>query len=104
MKSNIYSTIIISSILAVSLIATVGIPSTFVNVLAQDDTGMMGGNDTGMTMNATLAYAERNDTSKPMNATLAFAQDDTGMMGGNDTGMTMNATLLPLSIIGNNTS
>jgi hypothetical protein len=71
---------------------------------AQDDTGMMGGNDTGMTMNATLAYAERNDTSKPMNATLAFAQDDTGMMGGNDTGMTMNATLLPMSIIGNGTS
>ena len=120
MKSNIYSTIIISSILAIGLIATVGIQSTFVNVLAQDDTGMMGGNDTGMTMNATLAYAERNDTSKPMNATLAYAvgndtskpmnatlayaQDDTGMTGGNDTGMTMNATLLPMSIIGNNTS
>ncbi len=64
------------------------------------------GNDTSMTMNATLAYAQEvaitpegsindtmsmgNDTSMTMNATLAYAQDD-GMMG-NDTGM-MNATL-----------
>ena len=110
-------------ILAVGLIATAGNLPTFVNVVAQEgaitpegiNATMTGQNDTSITSgntaipetvvtNATLAYAERNDTSKPMNATLAYAQDDTGMTGGNDTGMTMNATLLPMSIIGNNTS
>jgi hypothetical protein len=54
------------------------------NVFAQGD-DMMGGNDTGM-MNATLAFAQGNDT----------------MSMGNDTSM-MNATL-PMSIIGNDTS
>ncbi len=96
--------VIMTSILAVALIATAGNPSTFVNVLAQEgaitpegiNTTMTGQNDTSTTSgntaipetivtNATLAYAVGNDTSKPMNATLAYAQ-------GNDT-MTSNATL-----------
>ena len=59
MNSKINS-VVIPSILAFALIAGV-IPTTFVNVLAQQkDTGMMG-NDTGM-MNATLAFAQGEDT------------------------------------------
>jgi hypothetical protein len=54
------------------------------NAFAQGD-GMMG-NDTGI-MNATLAFAQENDT----------------MSMGNDTSMKMNATL-PMTIISNNTS
>ena len=41
--------------------------------------------------------------TKPMNATLAFAQENDTMSIGNDTSMMMNATL-PMSIIGNDTA
>jgi len=44
----------------------------------------------------------RNDTGM-MNATLAYAQENDTMSKENDTSMIMNATL-PMSIIGNDTS
>ena len=75
----VLTTTFIVAVLAVSLF---GIS----NVLSQGYGGMMEGNDTGM-MNATLAFAQGNDT----------------MSMGNDTSMMMNATL-PLSIIGNDTA
>lgn len=56
------------------------------NVFAQGD-DIMGNDTNGMTMNATLAFAQGNDT----------------MSMGNDTSMMMNATL-PMSIIGNDTA
>ena len=57
MKSNIYLTIAISSILAFALIATVGIPTVVGNVFAQSESwdinespgGSGLGNDTGTT-------------------------------------------------------
>jgi hypothetical protein len=113
MKSNIYSIIVISSILAFGLIATAGISiTTFVNIVAQEgaitpegiNATMTGQNDTSTTSgntaipetivtNATLAYAQgedagmTTDNSTMMNATLAYAQgedaEDTGGMTDN---------------------
>jgi hypothetical protein len=78
MKSKVYSTIVISSILGFALIAAAGISTTaFVIALAQE------GNDTDMSM----------DNSTMMNATLAYAQgeeteDTRGITDDRDTGMT----------------
>ena len=71
------------ALLAIGLLGISNIGSNINNAFAQGD-GMMG-NDTGM-MNATLAYAQENDT----------------MSMKNDTSMMMNATL-PSSIISNAT-
>jgi hypothetical protein len=92
MESKIYSTIVISSILTFALIAGV-IPAAFVNVLAQEgaitpegsvnDT-MSGQNASQWATNATLAFAQGDDTgmsidnSTMMNATLAYAQQGEG--------------------------
>ena len=79
MKSKVYSTIVISSILGFALIAAAGISTTaFVIALAQE------GNDTDMSM----------DNSTMMNATLVLAQgeesENIGGMSedGHNTGMT----------------
>ncbi len=80
--------VLTTSLVAVLAIGLLGISNSGNNInnaFAQGD-GIMG-NDTGMTMNATLAYAQENDT----------------MSMENDTSMIMNATL-PMSIIGNDTS
>jgi hypothetical protein len=73
MKSKVYSTIVISSILGFALIAAAGISTTaFVIALAQE------GNDTDMSMeNSTMM----------MNATLAYAQgEESKDTSGNETG------------------
>ena len=104
MKSKTYSTIFVTSILTFALITA--IPSiVFVNVLAQEgaitpegsvnDT-MSGQNASQWASNATLAFAQGDDTglsmdnSTMMNATLAYAQQGeenatttTGGGGGN---------------------
>jgi hypothetical protein len=66
MKSNIYQTIVISSILAFALIATAEITAVFENVLAQQDAGnatqgQTGGNMTGLTQGQTGADADNGD-------------------------------------------
>jgi hypothetical protein len=92
---KIVLTITLVAFLALGLFGISNSGSTIDNVSAQGD-GMMG-NDTGM-MNATLA------TSGTMNATLAFAQGNDTMTMENDTSMIMNATL-PMNIMDkNNTS
>jgi hypothetical protein len=120
MESKTYSTIVITSILTFALIAT-GISTTaFVNVLAQEgaitpegsinDT-MSGQNASQWAANATLAFAQGDDTgmsmdnSTMMNATLAYAQQGEenatttgggnatqGQTGGNTTGLTQGQT------------
>ena len=117
MNSKINS-VVIPSILAFALIAVAGIPTAFVNVLAQEGAitpedsinDTMSGENATQWANATLAFAQEgfqtedlvngtidfgNDTTM-MNATLAFAQEnDTGMTsaeGGNMTGMTQGQT------------
>ncbi len=72
MKSKVYSTIVISSILGFALIAAAGISTTaFVVALAQE------GNVTDMST----------DNSTMMNATLAYAQgEESKDTSGNDTG------------------
>ena len=91
METKTYSAIFATStILAFALIAGI-IPSTFVNVLAQE------GAITPEGMNNTMST--ENATEWTSNVTLAFAQDDTGIMENdtmsinNDTSMMMNATL-----------
>lgn len=121
MESKTYSTIFVTSILTFALIAT-GISTTaFVNVLAQEgaitpegsvnDT-MSGQNASQWASNATLAFAQGDDTglsmdnSTMMNATLAYAQQGEenatttggggnatqGQTGGNTTGLTQGQT------------
>ena len=75
------------------------------NVFAQGNNNDFIGNDTTMTMNATLP------TTIISNSTLAFVQEgsitpeevNNTMQIFNDTSMTMNATL-PVSLTGNNTA
>ena len=121
MESKTYSTIFVTSILTFALITA--IPSiVFVNVLAQEgaitpegsvnDT-MSGQNASQWASNATLAFAQGDDTgmsmdnSTMMNATLAYAQQGEenattttggggnatqGQIGGNTTGLTQGQT------------
>jgi hypothetical protein len=126
MGSKTYSTIFVTSILTFALITAIGISTTaFVNVLAQEgaitpegsvnDT-MSGQNASQWASNATLAFAQGDDTgmsmdnSTMMNATLAYAQQGEenatttttggggggnatqGQIGGNTTGLTQGQT------------
>jgi hypothetical protein len=85
MKSKVYSTIVISSILAFALIAATEISTTaFVNTFAQE------GFQTEDLINETIDMGNNTTTS---NATLAFAQgeeskDIGGMTEDRETGMT----------------
>ena len=75
MESKIYS-IVISSILAFAVIA--GIPAVF----AQNDTMSMD-NSTSSLMNATLAFAQENDTGMTSEG---VEMDDMNQNQGNETG------------------
>jgi len=91
-----------ATIIAILATGIVGIN----NVSAQGNNNDFIGNDTTMTMNATLP------TTIISNATLAFAQDgsiapeevNNTMQIFNDTSMTMMNATLPVSLTGNNTA
>ena len=67
--------------------------------------GVLGrNNNISNNINNVFAMDHMGNETKPMNATLAFAQENDTMSMGNDTStMMMNATL-PMSIIGNDTA
>jgi hypothetical protein len=85
----VLTTTFLVGVLAIGFLGISNGNSNIDNVFAQGDGGMMGNDTGGMTMNATLAFAQ--------------GEENVTMSMGNDTSMTMNATL-PMSIIGNDTA